>query len=79
MLVFSGPAIVFEAEADALIAISKNQIENGSVLVIRMLGPKGGPGMPELLAVTASLMNDKILDRIALITDARFSGASQDQ
>ena len=77
MLVFEGPAAVFESEADAITAVADNKVKNGSVIVIRNEGPKGGPGMPELLALTSTLMLMKHLNRVALITDGRFSGATQ--
>jgi len=77
MLQFEGPAKVFNSEKDAINALAAKEIENGSVIVIRYEGPKGGPGMPELLALTASLMILKDMDRVALITDGRFSGATQ--
>jgi dihydroxy-acid dehydratase len=74
MLKFEGPAICFNSEADVLNAISSNQIENESVLVVRYQGPKGGPGMPELVSISATLMLKKNLNKVALITDGRFSG-----
>lgn len=77
MLKFEGPARVFHSEKDAMNALAAKEIKNGDVVVIRYEGPKGGPGMPELLAFTASLMLMKDLDRVALITDGRFSGATQ--
>lgn len=77
MMVFEGKAAVFESEADAIRAVANRQLENGSVIVIRNEGPKGGPGMPELLALTSTLMMAKQYDRVALITDGRFSGATQ--
>ena len=55
-------------------AISSNQIENESVLVVRYQGPKGGPGMPELVSISATLMVRKDLNKVSLITDGRFSG-----
>jgi dihydroxy-acid dehydratase len=76
MLNFEGPALCFNSEQEIIDAISQNRIENGSVLIIRYEGPKGGPGMPELLAVTATLMLKRDLDRVALVTDGRFSGAT---
>ncbi|MHA1272269.1 MAG: dihydroxy-acid dehydratase [Promethearchaeota archaeon] len=76
MLVFEGPALCFNSEADAIKALSQKKIKDGSVLVIRYEGPKGGPGMPELLALTANLMMLKYLSKIALITDGRFSGGT---
>lgn len=77
MLVFEGPAVVFESESDAITAVSRMRVKNGCVIVIRNEGPKGGPGMPELLALTSTLMLAKQLDRVALVTDGRFSGATQ--
>lgn len=76
MLEFEGPAICFNSEKDGLNALAAKEIQNGSVVIIRYEGPKGGPGMPELLAFTASLMLLRDLDRVALITDGRFSGAT---
>lgn len=77
MLVFEGPAKVFNSEKDAINALAAKKIENGSVIIIRYEGPKGGPGMPELLALTASLMLLQDMNQVALITDGRFSGATQ--
>ncbi|MBN2150660.1 MAG: dihydroxy-acid dehydratase [Candidatus Lokiarchaeota archaeon] len=76
MRVFSGPAVVFDSEGDAITAAAGGAVPDGSVIVVRYQGPKGAPGMPELLALTATLMTRKDLNNIALITDARFSGAS---
>jgi len=76
MLVFSGPARVFDNETAALEAITRGEVPPGTVVVLRFLGPKGAPGMPELLAVTA-LIDALKLPRVALVTDARFSGASK--
>ncbi|MHA1489541.1 MAG: dihydroxy-acid dehydratase [Promethearchaeota archaeon] len=76
MLKFKGPALCFNAEQDVLSALASNKIINGSIIIIRYEGPKGGPGMPELLAVTATLMLRRNLDKVALITDGRFSGAT---
>ncbi len=76
MLRFEGSAICFNSEKKVIDALTSNKILNGSVIVIRYEGPKGGPGMPELLAVTATLMLRRNLDRVALITDGRFSGAT---
>ena len=74
MLKFEGPAICFNTEQDVTDALTSNQIQNGSVIVIRYEGPKGGPGMPELLVVTMTLVQKRELDKVALITDGRFSG-----
>ncbi len=76
MLSFEGPAICFNTELDALEALAQNKVENGDILILRYEGPKGGPGMPELLATTATLMMRRNLTRVALITDGRFSGAT---
>jgi dihydroxy-acid dehydratase len=75
MRVFSGPAQVFESEHDALTALREKTIQEGDVLVIRNEGPKGGPGMPETLAVTMNLSMSGY-KKVAMITDGRFSGAS---
>jgi len=76
MLVFEGPALCFNSEAESIRALSQKKVEDGSILVIRYEGPKGAPGMPELLAVTANLMMLKYLKKVALITDGRFSGGT---
>ncbi|MHA1670393.1 MAG: dihydroxy-acid dehydratase [Promethearchaeota archaeon] len=76
MLKFTGPARCYNSEGEVLKDLAMNKIDNGSVLIIRYEGPKGAPGMPELLAVTATLMLKKKLDRVALITDGRFSGGT---
>ena len=77
MLKFVGPAKVFNSEREAIEATSAHQVENGSIIVVRYEGPKGGPGMPELVALTSILMIRKDLNKVALITDGRFSGATQ--
>ena len=73
---FRGPARVFDNEEAAFAAIEKNQIKAGNVVVIRYEGPKGGPGMREMLAVTAALVGAGLGDSVALLTDGRFSGAT---
>jgi len=73
---FRGPARVFDNEEAAFAAIEKNQIRAGDVVVIRYEGPKGGPGMREMLAVTAALVGAGLGDSVALLTDGRFSGAT---
>ncbi len=75
-LTFSGPAIVFDCEEDMLAAVEQGQIEAGMVVVIRYEGPKGGPGMPEMLSPTSVLMGAGLGDKVALVTDGRFSGGS---
>jgi dihydroxy-acid dehydratase len=74
--IFSGPARVFENEEDAFAAVQGRKIASGDVIVIRNEGPKGGPGMREMLAVTAALAGQGLDDSVALMTDGRFSGAS---
>lgn len=76
-LVFSGPARVFDSEDDATSALLGGRIENGSVIVIRYEGPKGGPGMREMLTPTATVVGMGLEKEMALITDGRFSGASR--
>jgi dihydroxy-acid dehydratase len=73
---FRGPARVFDNEELAFAAIDKNQIKAGDVVVIRYEGPKGGPGMREMLAVTAALVGAGLGNSVALLTDGRFSGAT---
>jgi len=77
MLHFRGPARVFECEEDCFAAVSRREFEEGEVLVIRNEGPKGGPGMREMLATTAALYGQGMGDKVALITDGRFSGATR--
>ncbi|MEO6403304.1 MAG: dihydroxy-acid dehydratase, partial [Vicinamibacteria bacterium] len=72
----SGPARVFESEEETLAAILAGKIKPGDVVVIRMEGPRGGPGMREMLAPTSALMGAGLGDSVALITDGRFSGAT---
>jgi len=76
-LQFSGPAQVFECEEDCFAAVEARQIKDGSVIVIRNEGPKGGPGMREMLATTAALYGQGMGEKVALITDGRFSGATR--
>ena len=74
---FEGNARVFNSEEDAFDAISKQRIQKGDVIVIRYEGPKGGPGMREMLAVTAALVGQGLGTEVALVTDGRFSGATR--
>jgi len=76
-LQFRGPAQVFECEEDAFAAVEAKQIREGSVIVIRNEGPRGGPGMREMLATTAALYGQGMGEKVALITDGRFSGATR--
>ena len=72
-----GPARVFDREEDAFQAIQKREIGSGDVVVIRYEGPRGGPGMREMLAVTAALVGQGLGQEVALVTDGRFSGATR--
>jgi dihydroxy-acid dehydratase len=76
-LQFSGPAQCFDCEEDAFAAVEKRQIKEGGVVVIRYEGPRGGPGMREMLATTAALYGQGLGESVALITDGRFSGATR--
>ena len=75
-LQFSGPAKVFDSEEDMLSALENNKIKKGDVVVIRYEGPKGGPGMPEMLTPTSAIMGAGLGKDVAMITDGRFSGGS---
>ncbi|MGH9618921.1 MAG: dihydroxy-acid dehydratase [Bryobacteraceae bacterium] len=75
-LSFTGPAKVFDSEEDMLHALEKNRIAKGDVVVIRYEGPKGGPGMPEMLTPTSAIVGAGLGKDVALITDGRFSGGS---
>lgn len=72
-----GPARVFEREEDAMNAVTSKQIKPGDVVVIRYEGPKGGPGMREMLGVTAAIVGEGMGEEVALMTDGRFSGATK--
>ena len=74
---FRGKAKVFNSEEEAFEAISERSIESGDVVVIRYEGPKGGPGMREMLSATAALVGQGISDSVAMVTDGRFSGATR--
>ncbi|MEP3224637.1 MAG: dihydroxy-acid dehydratase [Parasphingorhabdus sp.] len=76
-LQFRGPAQIFECEEHAFEAVEKREIKEGSVIIIRNEGPKGGPGMREMLATTAALYGQGMGEKVALITDGRFSGATR--
>ena len=73
---FSGPANVFDSEEDMLKALEENRIHKGEVIVIRYEGPRGGPGMPEMLTPTSAIMGAGLGKDVALLTDGRFSGGS---
>ena len=72
-----GPARIFDCEGEVFAAINRREINAGDVVVIRYEGPKGGPGMREMLAVTAAIMGQGLGDKVALVTDGRFSGATR--
>jgi dihydroxy-acid dehydratase len=77
MLKHSGPARVFDGEEEAFAAVMANSIKAGDVMIIRYEGPRGGPGMREMLSVTAALAGQGLDKQVALITDGRFSGATR--
>lgn len=76
-LAHTGPAKVYDCEQDAMAAVQSRQIEKGDVVVIRYEGPRGGPGMREMLGVTAALVGQGLGNDVALLTDGRFSGATK--
>jgi dihydroxy-acid dehydratase len=76
IMTFTGPAKVFDREEDAFAAVNAKQIKAGDVVVIRYEGPSGGPGMREMLGVTAAIVGAGLGDSVALLTDGRFSGAT---
>ena len=76
ILKFQGPAKVYDQEEDAFVAVKAGQIKAGDVVVIRYEGPAGGPGMREMLGVTAAIVGAGLGDSVALLTDGRFSGAT---
>jgi dihydroxy-acid dehydratase len=76
-LIFTGPAQVFDCEEDCFAAVEAREIREGSVIVIRYEGPRGGPGMREMLSTTAALYGQGMGEKVALITDGRFSGATR--
>ena len=73
---FTGPARVFDCEEDMLLALEQGKIQAGDAIVIRYEGPTGGPGMPEMLTPTSAIMGAGLGDKVALLTDGRFSGGS---
>ena len=75
-LVFTGPAKVYDSEEEMLHALERQEIEKGDVIVIRFEGPKGGPGMPEMLTPTSAIMGAGLGKHVALLTDGRYSGGS---
>ena len=77
MLIHSGPARIFESQEEALSGILGKQVKSGDVVVIRYEGPRGGPGMPEMLSPTSAIMGMGLGNKVALITDGRFSGGTR--
>jgi dihydroxy-acid dehydratase len=73
---FAGPAKVYDSEEDMLHALERKEIAKGDVIIIRYEGPKGGPGMPEMLTPTSAIMGAGLGSDVALLTDGRFSGGS---
>lgn len=77
MMQHTGPAKIYESQDDAINGILEGEVKAGDVVVIRYEGPKGGPGMPEMLAPTSAIMGQGLGDKVALITDGRFSGGTR--
>lgn len=77
MMKFSGPAKIYESQEEAVEKILKGDVKAGDVVVIRYEGPKGGPGMPEMLSPTSAIMGMGLGDKVALLTDGRFSGGTR--
>ncbi len=77
MMVHSGPARIYESQDEAVEGILNGEVQPGEVVVIRYEGPRGGPGMPEMLAPTSAIMGLGLGDKVALITDGRFSGGTR--
>ena len=73
---FVGPALVYDSEPEMLEGLEKGEIAPGRVIVIRYSGPRGGPGMPEMLTPTSALVGAGLSDSVALLTDGRFSGGT---
>ncbi|MBK8781131.1 MAG: dihydroxy-acid dehydratase [Anaerolineales bacterium] len=77
MMQFEGPAVIFESQDDAMAGILAGQVKAGDCVVVRYEGPKGGPGMQEMLSPTSAIMGQGLGDKVALITDGRFSGGTR--
>ena len=77
MMKFAGPAVIFESEEDSMAGILAGKVKSGDVVVVRYEGPKGGPGMQEMLGPTSAIMGMGLGDKVALITDGRFSGGTR--
>lgn len=77
MIKFSGPARIYESQDEAIKGIMAREVQAGDVVVIRYEGPRGGPGMQEMLSPTSAIMGMGLGDKVALITDGRFSGGTR--
>lgn len=77
MMKFSGPAVIFESQEDCMAGILGHKVKAGDVVVVRYEGPRGGPGMQEMLSPTSAIMGQGLGDKVALITDGRFSGGTR--
>jgi dihydroxy-acid dehydratase len=77
MMKFAGPAVIFESQEDSMAGILAGKVKAGDVVVVRYEGPKGGPGMQEMLGPTSAIMGMGLGDKVALITDGRFSGGTR--
>ncbi|HVN16356.1 MAG TPA: dihydroxy-acid dehydratase [Anaerolineales bacterium] len=77
MMKFSGPAVIFESQEEAMAGILAGNVKAGDVVVVRYEGPRGGPGMQEMLSPTSAIMGQGLGDKVALITDGRFSGGTR--
>ena len=77
MMKFEGPAVIFESQEEAMAGILGNKVKSGDVVVIRYEGPRGGPGMQEMLSPTSAIMGMELGEKVALITDGRFSGGTR--
>jgi dihydroxy-acid dehydratase len=77
MMKFEGPAVIFESQEDAMAGILAGKVKAGDCVVVRYEGPKGGPGMQEMLSPTSAIMGQGLGDKVALITDGRFSGGTR--
>jgi dihydroxy-acid dehydratase len=77
MMKFDGPAVIFESQEEAMAGILGGKVKAGDCVVVRYEGPKGGPGMQEMLSPTSAIMGMGLGDKVALITDGRFSGGTR--
>jgi dihydroxy-acid dehydratase len=77
MMKFSGPAVIFESQDESMAGILSGKVKAGDVVIVRYEGPKGGPGMQEMLSPTSAIMGQGLGDKVALITDGRFSGGTR--